>query len=210
MNRDTEPSTRKVVMSLLRTKGPLSVGDLAKELGITEMAVRRHLNTLDRDGLIQSELVRQAMGRPLHMYSLSKQADDLFPKKYHTLTLDILEELVAEEGEEKLNRLFERREDKLADRYGPRMEGKSLPEKVEELAQIQNENGYMVSLEQAENGEMILNEHNCPISQVADQYSTACRCELNLFRKLLGVPVERTECLAKGGTKCVYRIHSGG
>ncbi|MBV6714250.1 helix-turn-helix transcriptional regulator [Paenibacillus chitinolyticus] len=206
MYRDAELSTRKIVLSLLRTRGPLSVGELAKELGITEMAVRRHLNTLDRDGFIESKLARQAMGRPLHMYSLTKEADDLFPKKYNALTLDLLEELVAEEGEGKLTRLFQRRKDKLSERYGSRMEGKSFSEKVAELARIQNDNGYMVSLEQGENGDYILNEHNCPIAQVADQYQQACQCELALFQELLETPVERTECLAKGGTKCVYQI----
>lgn len=206
MNNDHESSTRKVLLNMMKTRGALSVGEMAKELRITEMAVRRHLNTLERDGLIETKLSRQAMGRPTHLYSLTMLADDLFPKNYHHLTLDLLGELEAEEGSEMIGRLFERRKEKLFAKYGERMEGKELPERVTELADIQNKNGYMVQLERQDEGEFVLTEYNCPIAQVAGQYNEACQCELTLFEKLLDADVERTECLTKGGAKCTYVI----
>ncbi|WP_409345511.1 helix-turn-helix transcriptional regulator [Paenibacillus sp. MBLB4367] len=210
MNKDQESSTRKVLLNMMKTRGPLSVGDMAKELGITEMAVRRHLNTLERDGLIETKLSRQAMGRPTHLYSLTSLADDLFPKNYHHLTLDLLGELEAEEGTDLVGRLFERRKEKLFAKYGERMKGKELPERVAELADIQNTNGYMVQLEQQDEENYVLTEFNCPIAQVAGQYNEACQCELTLFEKLLGADVERTECLTKGGSKCTYVIRKAG
>ncbi|MEK8126447.1 metalloregulator ArsR/SmtB family transcription factor [Paenibacillus filicis] len=208
MNQEADVPTRKILVTLLKTKGAQSVGELAKQLGITEMAVRRHLNTLERDNLIESRLVRQAMGRPTHLYSLAPAADELFPKKYQHLTLDLLEELEALAGQEKVDLLFERRKDRLIGRYEDRMAGKPLSERVTELADIQNSNGYMVNLESKEDGSFVLQEHNCPISQVANQYNHACTCELAMFRDLLGsaATVERTECLAKGGSKCSYVI----
>ncbi|CAG7625914.1 hypothetical protein PAESOLCIP111_02776 [Paenibacillus solanacearum] len=206
MNKEQDVSTRKVILNMLKTRGALSVNDMSKQLGITEMAVRRHLNTLERDSLIDSKLVRQAMGRPTHMYFLTVAADELFPKKYHHLTLDLLEELQAVAGDEKVELLFERRKDKLISRYEERMAGKSLDERVQELADIQNANGYMVELEKTEAGNYVLNEYNCPIAQVANQYNQACSCELSMFQSLLGTEVERTECLAKGDGKCTYKI----
>jgi len=208
MNNDHESSTRKVLLNMMKTRGALSVGEMAKELRITEMAVRRHLNTLERDGLIETKLSRQAMGRPTHLYSLTMLADDLFPKNYHHLTLDLLGELEAEEGSDMIGRLFERRKEKLFAKYGERMEGKELPERVTELADIQNKNGYMVQLERQDEGEFVLTEYNCPIAQVAGQYNEACQCELTLFEKLLDADVERTECLTKGGAKCTYVIRN--
>lgn len=208
MNQELESSTRKVILTMLKTQGQLSVSDMSKQLGITEMAVRRHLNTLERDGLIETRLVRQAMGRPTHFYFLTDHADDLFPKNYHHLTLDLLGELLEEEGQERIEFLFKRREDRLVGKYQSRMQAKSLEERVSELASIQNENGYMVKWEQQREGEFLLSEHNCPITQVANRYQQACQCELSLFQRLLGVNVERTECLAKGGTKCTYVIQS--
>ena len=64
VNQTLETSTRKVILSMLKTQGPLSVHDLAKQLGITEMAVRRHIHSMEKDDLLETKLVRQAMGRP--------------------------------------------------------------------------------------------------------------------------------------------------
>ncbi|TDF95791.1 helix-turn-helix transcriptional regulator [Paenibacillus piri] len=208
MNQEMDVSTRKVILTMLKTKGSLTVSDMAKQLGITEMAVRRHLNTLERDGLIEATLVRQAMGRPTNLYSLTGLADELFPKKYHHLTLDLLGELVSEAGEEQVERLFERRKERLISRYGEQMEGKPLADRVKTLAEIQNANGYMVDWNAAEDGSYVINEHNCPISQVANAYNHACQCELMMFKSLLKADVERTECLVKGGIKCSYVIHN--
>lgn len=201
-------STRRMVLTLLKTKGTLSVNELSKHLHITEMAVRRHLNTLERDGLIESQLFRQAVGRPTNKYTLSKLADDLFPKSYHRLTLDLLDELESESGKSSVTKLFEGRKQKLLTKHEHQMIGKSIEEKVEALAEIQNDGGYMVEWEQDEEGNFEFNEFNCPISQVANQFEQACQCELTLFRQLLDTEVERTECLAKGGMKCTYKIQA--
>lgn len=206
MDMQTESSTRNVIITLLKTKGSASVAELAQELGVTEMAVRRHINNLERDGLLQAKLVRRTMGRPMSVYSLTELADERFPKKYQHLMLDLLEDMDAAEVEA----LFEKRKKKLYQRYEGKMQGKSLPDRVRELAVIQNANGYMVEWREDEEGGYELSEHNCPISQVAEPYQQACACELALFRQLLQANVERTECLAKGGGKCVYRIQEIG
>jgi predicted ArsR family transcriptional regulator len=204
MNMEHDTSTRKTIVKMLKMRGPLGVGEMARQLGITEMAVRRHLNTLERDGYIDSQIVRQSMGRPMHVYRLTEAAEDLFPKNYHALTLDLLGELEGE-GAADVGVLFGKRKVKLAQKYGPVMEGKPLKERVAALADIQNANGYMVEWEQTEDG-FELKEHNCPISQVANRYNVACECEQQLFEGLLQADVQRTECLANGGGKCVYKI----
>jgi predicted ArsR family transcriptional regulator len=117
-------------------------------------------------------------------------------------------ELSEDEGEEKIDRLFEKRRDKLLNKYAKSLEGKPLEDKVALLADIQNANGYMVDWKQGTEGQYILQEFNCPIAQVARQFNQACRCELELFERLLGTEVEQTECMAKGGGKCVYVIQS--
>lgn len=208
MSKDQEMSTRRQLLTMLKTGGPLTVGEMAKRLGITEMAVRRHMNMLERDGLAEAKIARQAMGRPMHLYSLTVLADDLFPKNYHHLTLELLGELEAEEGQERVDRLFVRRKEKMLEKYSALMEGKDLSGKVRELADIQQASGYMVELQQNCEGHYVLNEFNCPITQVASRYEEACRCELNLFERLLDADVERTECLTKGGGKCSYLIKS--
>ncbi|MFD0715020.1 helix-turn-helix transcriptional regulator [Paenibacillus sp. GCM10027626] len=199
-------STREHIIHMLKTNGELSAKTIAEQLGITGMAVRRHIDALERDGYIDSRTLRQAMGRPTAMYRLTPQADKFFPKKYQTLALDLLGELGRESGDEMINLLFQRRQEGLFNKYTAAMHNKDLADRVSQLARIQNENGYMVHYEQEGPDEFVLQEYNCPISDVANEYGQACQCELNLFRSLLGADVTRTECLAKGGQKCVYRI----
>lgn len=206
MQENTGTPTRRQVMQLLKTNGELSAKELTDHLGITGMAVRRHLDTLERDGLIEFRTVRQAMGRPAALYRLTELADSHFPKKYHTVALDLLGELENEAGEAMVNHLFDRRKDSLFHKYADVMQDKDFPEKVAALAHIQNENGYMVEMEQQSTDQFILKEYNCPISHIANQYQHACKCELGLFESLLSADVTRTECLAKGDNKCVYVI----
>ncbi|MCD9023187.1 helix-turn-helix transcriptional regulator [Cohnella silvisoli] len=203
-----EISTRRQLLQLLKTQGNCCISDLSKELGITEMAVRRHIHSLERDNLIRSVLVRQAMGRPLYRYSLTEQADDLFPKNYPQLTLDLLSELEEQTGgSEVIDRMFQGRKDKLESRYRERMLDRPLADKVSELSSIQNSGGYMTEwMEAEEDGTFVLYEYNCPIAQVANRYRQACHCEQQLFEQLLGASVERTECLADGGARCTYAI----
>ena len=81
------------------------------------------------------------------------------------LALDLLEELEDDpETAVLVERLFLGRKRKLIERNAYRMEGKSLREKVTELAAIQNDGGYMVELHD-EDDVLILNEYNCPMSK---------------------------------------------
>lgn len=203
-------STRNQLLQMLKVSGSLHVSEMARQLGITEMAVRRHLHALERDGLVDTTLVRQAMGRPSHMYSLTEEAQFLFPNNYHGLTLDLLEEVEAETQDADLvKRLFDRRKDKLVRRYQDRIQSGQLQEKVRFLAEIQNDSGYMAGWETGEaEGDYIIDEYNCPIAQVANRYEHACESELALFRELLDADVERVECLAKDGRRCRYVIRA--
>lgn len=206
MEQTQQLSTRDTILHMLKTQGPLSAKSIASTLLVTDMAVRRHLACLEKEGVIETELVRQAMGRPLTLYRLSPRAESHFPNKYSALTLDLLDELAEETGEDMVTRLFERRRDKLQQRYETGVSSKELAERVRMLTNIQNENGYMAEYEQIEDGKYIIKEHNCPISQIAKRYNQACSCELELFSSLLQAKVERTECFANGGCRCVYVI----
>lgn len=201
-----ETSTRRTIITILRTEGPMTAGDLAERIGITEMAIRRHIATLERDNLIYPTTLRQPMGRPAKVYQLTEEADDLFPKNYHTLTLDILEDLVRVDGEEKLKTLFDHREERLVQQYQEMLEGKTLEEKVAILADLQNRKGYLSKWEAKEDGTYEIVEYNCPIAQVSRLYPQTCACETNVFRRVLGTDVNRAQCLAEGGTCCVFKI----
>lgn len=199
-------TTRRTIITLLKMKGPLTIGALAEELGITEMGVRRHVLQLESEGLARNKVVRQPMGRPMHLYSLTERAEDHFPKNYHNLALELLRELDHNSGTDAVNVLFEGRRRRLLAQYSPMMERRTLGERVAELSAIQNSGGYMAEWERQEDGSYTLREFNCPIRQVAVQYRRACQCEQHLFEELLDARVTRSECMADGGQCCRYSI----
>jgi len=207
-------STRRTIVSLLKTRGQGSAGELAAHLGMTEMGARRHLHALERDGYVRQSLHRQPVGRPVIVYTLTEESETLFPRNYHLLALDLLDELEEDPASAGMaERLFEARKRKLHERYAGRMEGRTLEGRIAELAAIQNAGGYMVEVEAGPvrdggggDREYVLHEYNCPIAQVAKKYRQACSCELALFETLLDARVERTACIADGGARCTYRI----
>lgn len=194
------------MLMLLKTNGSMSAAQLAVELNMTEMGVRRHLYSLEEEGMLEIEMVRQPMGRPLRTYRLSTQGDEQFPKQYHQLILDLLREMEVWPEEEGIGKLFESRKQSLIEKYAPQMGQSSLDERVEALGTIQDNNGYMVETEREEDGSWLLHEYNCPIAQVAQHYKQPCACELALFRELLDADVTRIECIAEQGKRCTYRI----
>ncbi|MDM5315345.1 transcriptional regulator [Fictibacillus sp. b24] len=209
MTMKNHTSTRDEIIYLLKRNKRMTVTEMAKSLGITEMAVRRHLNTLERDHVIETTLVRQAMGRPIHFYHLTASGDEQFPRNYSGLTVEFLNDIEEVNGTEAVDLLFKRRENRLQDKYKDRMNILSdFEQKVNELANIQNEAGYMVDWKSGEvPGTYVLTEYNCPIAMVANEYQQACSCELSLFKRMLQTDdVERKTCMAKGGDYCCYII----
>src|SRR5258707_5486493 len=102
-------STRGRIVSLLRA-ATRTVNELANELGLTDNAVRAHLLSLERDGLIKQSGVQRGTRKPHFAYELTGEAENLFPKAYDALfnhllsvlkrrfTPEVLEEVLREEG----------------------------------------------------------------------------------------------------------------
>lgn len=198
--------TRRTILTTLKQRGGQTAQELAQVLGITTMGVRRHLITLEKDGLVRYQTAQHGVGRPSYVYSLTEAADELFPKNYPQLTNEILDIIAGLDGREKVELIFAKRAERLAARHGPRLAGLSLAEQVSEVARIQNENGYLVEWEQLDESTFLLWEHNCTIGQVADRWPEACRYELALFQELLNGEVVREEHWAGGDQGCCYLI----
>lgn len=202
-----DTSTRREIINILRTVGPLTVGELGERLGITHVAVRRHLTSLERDGLVTSVQERLPMGRPTRVYSLTEAADSLFPKKYGAFTLELLD-FMSQQGEQMVESFFASRGASLVEKYGAEVKaGQTLEDRVVRLTEVQQANGYLAEWEKGDEDLLVLKEFNCPVHQVSKKYPHACHHELEFFKTVLGTEqVERVECIAKGGQCCRYAI----
>nr|WP_036719879.1 metalloregulator ArsR/SmtB family transcription factor [Paenibacillus sp. JCM 10914] len=200
-------STKDKILDSLKKQPELSVIQLASELNLTQIAIRKQVNLLLKDGFIQYREEKQEMGRPIQLFSVSEKGERLFPKNYEGITVDFLNDIRELHGNEAIHYLFKKRELRLSECYNKHMIGKSTVEKMKELAALQNEKGYMADIKQLSDSTFELIEYNCPIFEVAKQYKLACTCETAMFKNVLETEqVERVMCQSDGDNHCRFLI----
>jgi predicted ArsR family transcriptional regulator len=201
-----ENPTREKILMILKTRGPIPIDDLSKELNITSMGIRQHLLSLERRGLINYITKRQGIGRPAFLYKLTDKADNLFPKTYDKFIIDIFKDIEKYEGRNKIDDIFKWRKNRLFKETREALsEKKSLEDKVYELKDIFESRGYLVDLDETDNY-YSFKQFNCPIYKVASEYKEACKYELQMYKDLLGKEVTRQQCMADGNPSCTYTI----
>ena len=199
--------TRREVMLFLKKRGPVDVAAMAAELGLTGMAVRRHLDALKASGVVETTIERRPVGRPRHLWRLSPAGDELFPRRYDTVALQVLEDLEEIGGREAVHAVFERRADRLVGEYKSDM-APEMPAAIADLARLRDDAGYLCDWREDGEGGYWLVENNCAVHKIAERYPKVCALELTLFKEALGdgVMVERVTHIASGDTTCTYKI----
>ena len=206
-----ERKTRRAITKLLKTEGPIDSAQLAERLNLTAMAVRQHLYALQREGLVKAEARPVPIGRPAKFWSLTREADSLFPEAYAELSVALIDSVKDAFGDEGLERVLTSRCARQRADYSRRIQPKdSLPKKLQELAKVRSEEGYMAEVRREADGSFLLVENHCPICAAANACQGFCSTELELFRSVLGpgVSVERGEHILKGDQRCVYLVKS--
>ena len=105
------------VLKAIQLRGEASIKDVAADLGVTTSAVRLHLSQLQASGAIRADKVREGVGRPYYVYSVTPQAHNLFYKDYGDLARILLEEVTLTQGADALQGVLRR----VADRLGGRL-----------------------------------------------------------------------------------------
>ena len=197
------------ILFSLKTLGPRAIGDLGSELSITAEAARQHLVRLQEQGLVQTSEERQPKGRPKKLWRLTEIGHARFPDRHGQLTVDLISAVRATFGEEGLEKLIAAREADTLAVYRDAMEGaNTVAQKVERLAAIRSNEGYMAEWEAGEDGSLTLIENHCPICAAAATCQKFCRAELENFSAVLGpdCKVERTEYILENARRCAYRV----
>ncbi|MFM7424240.1 MAG: helix-turn-helix transcriptional regulator [Elainella sp.] len=198
--------TRRAIVNLLKQTGPLDSQELAGRLGVSAMAVRQHLYALQAEQLVNYEEEIRAMGRPAKLWRLTPAADRLFPDGYAELTLGLIHSVIETFGEAGLERLLDVRTRHQLAAYQAQIPAQMpLPQKLERLAALRSQEGYMAEVQVLEDGDFLLVENHCPICAAAAACTGLCARELELFQQILGT-VERTEHIVAGARRCAYRV----
>ena len=202
-------TTRSRLLLLLRKHPGITVTELAAKLGLTGMGIRRHLESLEVDGLVErSSCSQHRVGRPPNGWRLSPAGMELLPRSYDTFVLQVMEDLCEQVGDEGIDVVLRRRSEKMVTQYKAEIDdATTLEEEVAGLARVRDQAGYMA--EWYRDGEVLaLVENNCAVHRVAERFPAVCAMELALFRKVLGPEVEVTRVAhtMAGDATCTYRI----
>ncbi|MFD9475801.1 helix-turn-helix transcriptional regulator [Streptomyces nojiriensis] len=215
-----ERSTRNRVARSILDHGPSTVADLAQRLGLTQAAVRRHLDTLVTDDVVEPREQRvygaRTRGRPAKVFALTDCGRDAFDQSYDTLAADALRWIAqlaggGEQGEVAVAAFARSRMETQARAYKEAVEAAAPQERTEALARALTTDGYAATAKSApgpHSGEQLC-QHHCPVAHVAEQFPQLCEAETEFFSRLLGTHVQRLATIAHGDGVCTTFIPRG-
>jgi predicted ArsR family transcriptional regulator len=183
-------TTRGRILGLLRCD-TRTVEELAQALDLTDNAVRAHLSTLERDGMVRSAGVRRGpgAGKPSTVYELPPGAEVVFSRAYPPMLGALLEELVAQLPSEQMEALLAATGRRLAEPLLPPGTA-SRTARLRAAAAVLNALGGAASLEEGEGG-TIIRGCGCPLASTVARRPEICRAFEALLSEVVGVPVRQ-------------------
>jgi predicted ArsR family transcriptional regulator len=200
-------STRQEILAILKEERQATVEDLAERLELTPMTIRHHLNVLQAQSLVAASKVRRSkkVGRPRLVYTLTEAADALFPQGYSELARHLVSEVKESVGPDQTEAIFRRVAERVAGAAPPPEEGQSFEERLDQVVDFLQEQGFLSRWEKNDEGYVLVNV-NCPYRRVTQQHGEVCLLDMELIRRLLGVEPRRDASLATGGASCRYVV----
>ena len=198
-------TTRGRVLNLLR-RGEMTTDELATALGLTDNAVRAHLTTLERDGLVQARGERREgrIGKPATVYTVSPEVETLFSKAYIPLLTALLSGLGDRLPSKELGELLEDVGRRLATGL-PQPSGE-LSQRVAAASTFLNDLGGLSSVEEVDQGKRyVIQSRGCPLGLAVSERPEVCEAIVTLLSKLTGAEV-RSCCQRSGRPSCCFEV----
>lgn len=215
---DPDERTRDRVMTAVLEHGPVSAAQLGSLLGLTPAAVRRHLDTLTREGLIEVKLISNAKsgaGRPARRYVISRRGQTEIGDDYLEIAKLALAEIASTVGEEGITNFAHRRFATMEAKYQPIVDaaGSDVAARSKALAAALNADRFVATSNSLSVGTPMAAEQlcqgHCPIQELASSFPQFCDAETEVFSRLIGVDVRRLSTMASGGHVCTTHVPTG-
>jgi predicted ArsR family transcriptional regulator len=199
--------TRDAIARSILENGPSTASTLSQRLALTPAGIRRHLDLLVADGILEARDPRvgstRGRGRPSKVFLMTDEGRSQFEHSYDDLAVAALKFMAVHSGDHLVNAFAESRAEDIERKATPYLAKRA--KKVDALATFLTEQGYAASVEKRGTGEEIC-QHHCPIAHVAAQYPQLCEAETQAFSRLLGTHVQRLATIAHGDGVCTTYI----
>ena len=199
--------TRDAIARSILENGPSTASTLSKRLALTPAGIRRHLDLLVADGILEARDPRvgstRGRGRPSKVFLMTDEGRSQCEHTYDDLAVAALKFMAAHSGDHLVTAFAESRAEDIERKAAPFLAKRT--KKIDALASFLTEQGYAASVEKRGTGEEIC-QHHCPIAHVAAQYPQICEAETQAFSRLLGTHVQRLATIAHGDGVCTTYI----
>ena len=202
--------TRERVLGFVVERHAVRVEDLAAELGITPAAVRRHLDNLRADGLVEIRAVKQATGRPYYEYHPTEAGVGTMPAHYADLMERMLRSVAAKE--DVVAEVVTSVAEALAERHRSEMHVEAdagAEERVEQVTESLKGEGILRGWHSDSDGIHLMND-SCPYLRAAEISTLPCESDRKAIELLLGLDVEQLTRIVDGSPICEYLVRHEG
>lgn len=204
--------TRQRVARSILDHGASTAAELAGRLGLTQAAVRRHLDALVAEGIVEPRAKRvygsRGRGRPARAFALTDGGRDAFDHAYDELALDALRWIErgaggGGRGAAAVLAFARAKAEAQAEQYRPFLEGAAPEERLRALAEALSRHGYAATARSTPGsaGQQLC-QHHCPVAHAAERFPQLCEAEAEVFSRLLGTHVQRLATIAHGDGVC--------
>ncbi|MBI2765617.1 MAG: ArsR family transcriptional regulator [Chloroflexi bacterium] len=198
--------TRERVLELIIHRRQARVEELSTELDITTAAVRRHLDNLRADGLIEVRAVKQATGRPYYAYHPTELAAGALPAAY----ADLLERMLRSLGErdDVTAAVMASVAESVASKHRSEVAGVGADpeERVVQVTESLRNEGILDTWHNGPDGYHLFNG-TCPYRKAAEISKLPCESDRKAIELLLGQDVEQLNRIVDGAPVCEYLVH---
>jgi predicted ArsR family transcriptional regulator len=201
------------ILEQLKRSGPSSIPELARAFALSPESVRAHICTLSEAGWVEASGTRsRGRGRPERLWTLTRDTERLFPRREGELLRGLAAHLRDVGHEEILTSFLDRFAAQRRDAALGRLEGLHGRERLEEVARILTEEGYMAEIQPGTNGAPAqLRLCHCPVRELVEVTRAPCRAEVAFVKALVGRELTRSglarvEHIADGGSACAYVV----
>ena len=180
------------------------MNDLAAALDLTDNAVRAHLSSLERDGLVQQAGTQPGHRKPHVTYALTAESEQIFPKAYGPL-LDLLLSVISRKLSPKEMQTAMREVGRMvAANHLLEVEDKPREQRIEAALQILKDLGGSATLRESE-GKHFIRGNGCPLAAATGHHPEACLIAETLLSLIIGTPVKE-HCIHGATPACRFEI----
>lgn len=204
-------TTDRELLDLIRRRGPVTVAQMASQLGVTGTAVRNRLSRLLATGLVERKAEHVGRGRPRHAYQASVEAHKRLGQNYADLAVALWEEMMASVSDRKLRRmLFVRITNRLAEMYRSKLTGHEWEGRLVQLSHVLHDRGVEAEVARDDAGlATILRQYSCPYYELAESDRAICSLERKMLEKVLGRGLRLSQCRLDGDRSCDFEPKPG-